>query len=584
VVRPTPVEKIDTEQTRHDEVLRIQRTAEFLLPKCDPFDVSLHSVLENTIKLCEKYQRGKRTTLDTIDHLQKLYSRLEVSRNLWKDLSYERRFGSYRDQIPRSILSIVQEKPEILTRYGIPLFLLLLGAMREVNSESLKTHVPILWSAIADWQWVHMGFMPRMDQPGLAQHRFDIAASWSNLLWRVQQLASGPVKSGLFESQRVGELIPRGDGQVWLIFQEEPKSEKMIAGLLTGAQESCSLWGTYKTIVDLGLLGEDAESTLQKSSSERQTIIITRFDGMDLLWVKPLEEIDGRQWNLLGKLRYTAPKEGRIAPIRGVTISGVPKKVIERLPLHDNSAMPLDLRIRVDESLKQIASAADLVQSVHVNVTINEKSGSYLIHLMGRNEQLLEELEYESTEEVIGFLRNPTTRSDYYQAEDGRQYSWNPLKDISYDDDVETTNGLLCLTFLRPRVENERFLNGTYVLPRTAREVIESELGEEVVMLATPDLDQYRKGVKRCWNVLFMKYDLGEGMRSIERVSCTIYDIALLFECVQIIDVDKKRRHPTWTSVNHLAEVKIPDELTNHSRMGLHLEIRALSEKDRLSF
>ncbi len=61
---------------------------------------------------------------------------------------------------------------------------------------------------------------------------------------------------------------------------------------------------------------------------------------------------------------------------------------------------------------------------------------------------------------------------------------------------------------------------------------------------------------------------------------CTIYDIALLFECEQIIDVDMKRCHPTWTAVNHLAEVKIPDGLFHRSRMGSHLEIRALVEKD----
>jgi len=59
------------------------------------------------------------------------------------------------------------------------------------------------------------------------------------------------------------------------------------------------------------------------------------------------------------------------------------------------------------------------------------------------------------------------------------------------------------------------------------------------------------------------------------------FDIAPLFECVQIIDVDLKKRHPTRLTVNHLAEVKIPDELMRNSRMGLHLEIRTLTRRDR---
>ncbi|MHA1929183.1 MAG: hypothetical protein ACTSV2_11475, partial [Candidatus Thorarchaeota archaeon] len=584
VVRPTPVEEIDTKQTRHHEVLRIQRTAEFLRKRCDSYDASLHGVLKNTIKLCKKYQRGKSTTLDTFDQLQNLYAKLECSRNLWKDLSYERIFGSGRDQIPRSIIPMVRKQPELLTRYGIPLFLLLLGAMREINSESLKAHVLTLWSAVADWQWVHMGFMPRDDQQGIAQHRFDIPALWSNLLWRAKQLVSGPVRSRLFESHRIGEQIPRGDDQVWLVFQEEPRSDRMIAGLLTGVNMTAQLRGNYETVVDLAELADSVEYTLNEVSSERQTIIITRFDGMDLLWAKHLEEINGLQWALLGKIRYRAPKEGMIAPIRGVTISGVPKKIIERVPLLDDITIPTDLRVRVDAGLKQIASDADSVQSVRVKVSINEESGSYLIHLMGRNDQLLEELEYETTEEVIALLRSQMTKGDYYQAEDGRLYSWNPLKDVSYDDEVETKSGRLSLTFLRPRVENERFLNGTYVLPRTAREVIESEFGEKVDMVATPDLVKYRKGWKRCWNVWFLNSNLGEGLRQMEQVSCTIYDIALLFECEQIFDVDMRKRHPTWTSVNHLAEVKIPDKLLRRSRMGLHLEIIALSKRHRSSF
>jgi len=583
VVRPTPVDEIDTKQTRHDEVLRIQRTAEFLLKRCDRHDASLHGVLENTIKLCKKYQRGKSTTIDTFDQLQKLYTRLECSLNLWKDLSYERRFGSGREQAPRSIIPVVQKQPELLTRYGIPLFLLLLGVMREANSESLKTHVPTLWSAVADWQWVHMGFNPRVDQQGLAQHRFDIPALWSNLLWRTQQLLSGPVKSRLFESHRIGELIPRGDGEVWLVFQEEPMSDRMIAGLLTGINMTAPLRGTYETIVDLGELADSIDYTLQESSSERQTIIITRFDGMDHLWVKHLEDTDDSDWTLIGKIRYRAPKDGMSAPIRGVTVSGVPKKVIERLPLPDDDVIPSDLRERVDKCLRQIVGDVGSVQSVHVNVTINEESGSYLVQLMGPNEELMEEPEYGTTEEVIGVLRSPMTKRGYYQAEDGGQYSWNPLKDVSYEE-VEITNGRLSLTFLRPRVENTRFLNGMYVLPRTAREVIESELGEEVVMVATPDLVRYKKDWKRCWSVLFTNTDVGEGLRQMEYVICTIYDIALLFECEQIFNVDMNKRHPTWTSVNHLTKIKIPDELMHRSRMGSNLEVSALSKRDRLSF
>jgi hypothetical protein len=146
-----------------------------------------------------------------------------------------------------------------------------------------------------------------------------------------------------------GELIPIDGNSLWLVFQEEPRSEKMIPGFITGVNKTAPLRGYYETVVGLGRLAEDAEYALQESSSERQTITITRFDEMDLLWEKHLEENDEVQWNLLGKLRYRALKDGKIVPIRGVTISGVPKKVIENLVTPDYVPIPSDFRERVDE-------------------------------------------------------------------------------------------------------------------------------------------------------------------------------------------------------------------------------------------
>ncbi|MHA1661727.1 MAG: hypothetical protein ACTSVR_00560 [Candidatus Thorarchaeota archaeon] len=60
------------------------------------------------------------------------------------------------------------------------------------------------------------------------------------------------------------------------------------------------------------------------------------------------------------------------------------------------------------------------------------------------------------------------------------------------------------------------------------------------------------------------------------------YDIALLFECEQIFDVDMKKQYQTRIVVNRLAKIKIPDELTHRSRIDC-IWLRALSERDRLS-
>ncbi|MHA2177179.1 MAG: hypothetical protein ACXAAK_02410 [Candidatus Thorarchaeota archaeon] len=577
VVRPTPTHEIDTEQIRHDEVLRVQRTAEFLMSKSH-FNPGWHTVLQRTIKLCKKYEQGGITSLETLDLLQALYPSLESTEDLWKDISYERRFGRGREQIPRSILSLVRKSPEILTRYWTSLFLLLHGVVNYDDAPMIqRAHITTLWNTVADWQWVHMGLIPRDDLLGLAHHRFDVPALWSNLVWRARWLASGPLKPGLSESHKYGELITQTRDQLWLVFQEKPMSDRMVAGLLTGTSKSDTLRGTYDCVVDLEPLAETAEYALERSP-DVQTIVITRFEEMDLLWTKFHEDYDERVWDLRGKIVYRPPKEGMSAPIRSVTISGVPKKVIERLTEPDVD-IPEDLGERVKDTLGQIVSDAAQVQSVDVRVSMNEEDQTYLIHLVEGDDNLLEVLEFEATEEVVGLLRSPLTKGgEYYKSPDGVLYSWNPRTDITYKE-IETEDGPLSLTFLRPLVERYQFLNGTYVLPRTAKEVLETSVGEEVPVVASPDLDRYKKGQKRCWNVLFAKSGLGKGLRSMEYVYCTVYDIALIFECKQLIDTDTGLRHPTAIAINKLDEVDLPDELSGRSRIGEYLITRGIHEE-----
>ena len=68
--------------------------------------------------------------------------------------------------------------------------------------------------------------------------------------------------------------------------------------------------------------------------------------------------------------------------------------------------------------------------------------------------------------------------------------------------------------------------------------------------------------------------DLGERLRHMEYEYCTIYDIALIFECRQIIDCDTRHRHPTQVAINKLEEINLPDELAHRGRMREYLTRR----------
>ena len=54
-----------------------------------------------------------------------------------------------------------------------------------------------------------------------------------------------------------------------------------------------------------------------------------------------------------------------------------------------------------------------------VKVSIDEKTKRYLVSLQDENGDLLEILDFEMTDEVIGFLRTPISKGEYYQTADG---------------------------------------------------------------------------------------------------------------------------------------------------------------------
>jgi hypothetical protein len=92
-----------------------------------------------------------------------------------------------------------------------------------------------------------------------------------------------------------------------------------------------------------------------------------------------------------------------------------------------------------------------------------------------------------------------------------------------------------------------------------------------VLIVAYPDMERYERGQKRCWKVWFFEVDLGRGMKSIESELMTILDVALLFECVQIFDVDTGLRHPTRIAVNKSTMVKFTESVLDYQRIGEYL-------------
>ena len=99
--------------------------------------------------------------------------------------------------------------------------------------------------------------------------------------------------------------------------------------------------------------------------------------------------------------------------------------------------------------------------------------------------------------------------------------------------------------------------------------------------MAYPDMEKYESEQKRCWKVWFFEVDLGRRMKSIESELMTILDVALLFECEQIFDVDTGLRHPTRIAVSKSTMVEFSESVFNYQRIGEYLARKEFQDGTR---
>jgi hypothetical protein len=312
----------------------------------------------------------------------------------------------------------------------------------------------------------------------------------------------------------------------------------------------------------------------------RTSITITRVEDMNLLWAKSLDPEAEDEWNLIGNLRYGPPKKGQVGPIRWFRISGVPYKVIARLAIPEGVTEAVDPEKRVDSALKEIVEFGGRTEAVRVEVSVDEDKATYLVRLIRYNGEPLETFEIDDTEDLRLFLRKPILSHEDERLVGETKYTWDPRTDIIYTD-TETRSGPLSTSFLKPLVHRRSFLREQLRCPKTAQDVLNTELGDEILIVAYPDMEKYERGQKRCWRVWFFEADLGRGMKSIESELMTILDVALLFECVQVFDIDTGLRHPTRIAVSKSTMVQFPESVVDYQRIGKYLARKEFQDRTR---
>jgi len=467
-----------------------------------------------------------------------------------------------------------------MTLYGNALFLLVHSVINKSESEfdvkDGRIFAKTLWSAASDWQWVHMGFASRTLSQGLVQHRFDPSALWSNLCWRVRQLSSGPMQARFLENIRYGKRISLDQNKMWVIFQETSLSNKMVAGLLRGMSKRDELKGTYNTVIAIPSLVEYAEQALENRTEEESSIAITRFEDNDLIWTRTQ---DDEEWSLLGRFKYLSLKNRRVVPIRRFSFNKVPSKDIRQIPELSGLIVPEDMDERMDDILRGVMDEVDAFVPVIVEVSLNEDKERYLVHLLcDISGDVIESQEFEKTEDVIGFLSIPLSSGMYYKSKEGVQYSWNVKYAITYKV-VETSKGQVDLSFLTPLVHDDSFLDGKYSVPRTAKAVLETEMGSDLLLMIEPDLERYRKDWDQCWKIWVVNIEIGEKLKALENEFMRIEDMVLFFECKQLVDVDTGLRHAVNIVMDKVDAVRVSTDGYGSYKMKEYLQRRKWSKK-----
>jgi hypothetical protein len=243
--------------------------------------------------------------------------------------------------------------------------------------------------------------------------------------------------------------------------------------------------------------------------------------------------------------------------------------------------IPDELRDTVNRTLHEVAQLEPDAESVEIRVSVDEENQTYVLQFLDPTiwpRKNIESLHLANTNELISFLRKPLDSLKCYESSSGKKYTWDPRTDVIYDE-VYVETGELSTGFIKPLVHMKRFLERKYRVPKNAVKALSSDLGEELTLVATPDLDRYRQKQKKCWRIWFLNLPVGKSLKSIESEMWSIHDVALFYECEQLFDIDLDVRYPTKVLLNKIETVKFPRYVFEYPRLSAFLRTKGLGKE-----
>jgi hypothetical protein len=565
---------IDNLEAREREVRRLLNTALFLKTQVSRFS-DLETCCDKVVSICMR-ALSERTNDDMLLTALKQV-RMQILGNTtrlatWQLLEKTRKgIGDVLNSDNRFALQgAVMRNDELLSLYGNNLFLAVFAIADEVLNDTESSAIIELWSAIAEWQLYQMGFKPDDIPESQSRSRYDFQAIYSNLEWRGKQMTRIPQAEKPQFPERVGQLIQKdtADGvKIWLIFQERGL-HRYLAGQLSERRTAALLHGWYRCEIDPEELRASAKEGLESSDWEREPIVIITVNENDLLLRKSQEE---DEWHLVGVLEYGRPPRGKKVPVRWFRFSEPSPEVFTFVQGYRPTKPPPNIVTAVNRVLKEAATWSGKIREVTCQLTIDLLREMYRIDILEGSKTIAKK-ETPYTDEVVRFLRHPHRTGEYFETKDGTLLKWDVQKDLEYDEIrvIEEDGGKkwISLSFLKPLLLRSSFFPDSYLVPSTCQELLTTRFGEDVKMKLVVDEHLKAMGVKKYLRVRLQGLLKGSTLSHLESERMGIFDVALLAECSQLVDVGSGYGHEVEIDAEELLELRVLHLLDEYPRVS----------------
>ena len=564
----TKASHIDTIDSRRREIQRLSSAATFLRDTSKSYD-SLLSLYDEIIRLCDTSNLqaiDDDTLLNVLVQVRDVLLRRTECQNLWNMLRYSRlSLGDSLNAENRKLLRHAQRlNPELLELYGMNLFLAVLSVADKVLRDYESAHCLYLWSAVAGWQLYQIGF--RQQDIEEFEHRYDFQAIHSNLTWRAKQLKKTTSRESTRFPEQHGLLLfqEKSDGgSVWLLF---PSIKKTIFGALLEDQMSAILrYGWHRGEIDPQSLKESAKDTLSRKDWTEYPIVIVTVNKQRVLYTK-----DDEEWIQSGLLEYGNPPKGQSQPVRWVRLSQPSPETLVALHGYRPSVYYMDARAECDRVLQEAAEWSGVVREVTCFLTLDHEKNVYKIDL-NEGSKTIAKKETTYTDEVIRFLRYPQRIGEYFSTADGTYLKWDPMQDVEYDEvrvkNKEGKYDFYHLSVFKPLIHRYSFYSDSYKLPATCEDFLMTLAGEDITLRITVDEQRKDRGFRKYLRVSLDELQEKGHLIGLEMEDMGIFDVALLAESGQLVDLESGMRYDVMIDSKALVSLRVVHLLSDYPQI-----------------